>query len=156
MLANKIDPRSIKKAQKAADTQETETFEVITREWHSKFSPSWAFFFPVGDDVRKIFREAFDGAGLPYFNLHSFRNTLVRLGEQVCRNPEDFKAWSQNLGYEKVLTTFLSYGTVAHQRQGAIIKGSGGPQSVNQTNINEFTEALFKRLRESGMDVIGK
>ena len=42
ILANKIDPSSIKKAQKAADTEETETFEVITREWHSKFSPSWA------------------------------------------------------------------------------------------------------------------
>jgi integrase len=42
MIANKIDPGDIKKAQKAADTEETETFEVIAREWYSKFSPSWA------------------------------------------------------------------------------------------------------------------
>jgi integrase/recombinase XerD len=30
--------------------------------------------------IRTIFREAFTNAGMPYFNPHSFRNTLVRLG----------------------------------------------------------------------------
>ena len=34
-------------------------------------------------------------AGFPYFNPHSFRSTLARLGEKVCRNAEDLKAWSQ-------------------------------------------------------------
>lgn len=63
--------------------------------------------------IRKIFREAFVNAGLPYFNPHSFRNTLVQLGQEVCKTPEQFKAWSHNLGHEKVLTTFLSYGEVA-------------------------------------------
>jgi integrase len=42
MLEKGIDPSDTKKAQKAAETQETETFEVIAREWHTKFSPSWA------------------------------------------------------------------------------------------------------------------
>jgi integrase len=37
-----VDPGNIKKAQKAAETEETETFEVIARERCSKFSPSWA------------------------------------------------------------------------------------------------------------------
>jgi integrase len=37
-----IDPGDTKKAQKAAETEETETFEVIAREWHAKFSPNWA------------------------------------------------------------------------------------------------------------------
>jgi integrase len=73
--------------------------------------------------IRKIFREAFSRAGLPYFNPHSFRNTLVQIGEEVCKTPEDFKSWSQNLGHEKVLTTFLSYGEVGYRRQGEIIKG---------------------------------
>ncbi|MBM9538483.1 site-specific integrase [Desulfobulbus alkaliphilus] len=58
--------------------------------------------------IRKIFKNAFIDAGLDYSNPHSFRNTFVRFGEQVCKNPEQFKAWSQNLGHEKVLTTFLS------------------------------------------------
>ncbi len=73
--------------------------------------------------IRTIFREAFVSAGLPYFNPHSFRNTLGQLGEKVCKKPEDFKAWSQNLGHEKVLTTFLSYGEVSCQRQGEIMRG---------------------------------
>ena len=32
--------------------------------------------------IRTIFREAFVSAGLPYFNPHSFRNTLVQLGAE--------------------------------------------------------------------------
>lgn len=73
------------------------------------------------DPVRKIFRTAFQKAALPYFNPHSFRKTLARFGEQVCKTPEEFKAWSQNLGHEKVLTTFSSYGSVEPHRQGEII-----------------------------------
>ena len=42
LLANGIDPSETKKAQKAAGNRETETFEIIAREWHAKFSPSWA------------------------------------------------------------------------------------------------------------------
>ncbi len=67
--------------------------------------------------IRTIFREAFKRADVSYFNPHSFRNTLVRHGQTLCKNPEDFKAWSQNLGHEQVLTTFLSYGSVGTSRQ---------------------------------------
>ncbi|HHB75743.1 MAG TPA: DUF4102 domain-containing protein [Desulfobulbus sp.] len=42
LLAHGVDPSATKKAQKLADTQEAETFEVIAREWHEKFAPSWA------------------------------------------------------------------------------------------------------------------
>ena len=64
--------------------------------------------------IRRIFQEAFELADLPYFNPHSFRKTLAALGEKLCRSPEEFKAWSQNLGHEKVLTTFISYGVDFH------------------------------------------
>jgi len=40
-IAHGIDPGAVRKAQKQADTKETETFEVIAREWHTKFKPSW-------------------------------------------------------------------------------------------------------------------
>jgi len=40
-LANKIDPGAIRKAQKQVKTESTETFEIIAREWHAKFTPSW-------------------------------------------------------------------------------------------------------------------
>jgi integrase len=41
-VAHGIDPGAVRKAQKQAETEETETFEVVAREWHTKFSPSWA------------------------------------------------------------------------------------------------------------------
>lgn len=103
--------------------------------------------------IRTIFREAFNRAGLPYFNPHSFRNTLVQLGQDLCKTPEQFKAWSQNLGHEKVLTTFLSYGEVACQRQGEIIRKLAAPQNGVPTDAEEIAEAVYKKLRSSGMDV---
>jgi len=72
--------------------------------------------------IRMIFKEAFTGAGLAYANPHSFRKTLAQLGERLCRTPEEFKAWSQNLGHEQVLTTFSSYGQVAADRQAELIR----------------------------------
>ena len=72
--------------------------------------------------ILKIFKEAFTRADLPYFNPHSFRNTLAQLGQRRCRTPEQFKAWSQNLGHAKVMTTFTSYGEVAPVRQAEIIR----------------------------------
>ena len=71
--------------------------------------------------IRRIFRRAFERAGLPYFNPHSFRKTLAALGERLCATPEEFKAFSQNLSHENVLTTFTSYGTVTQDRQAAIL-----------------------------------
>jgi hypothetical protein len=96
--------------------------------------------------IRTIFRDAFTIAGLPYFNPHSFRNTLVRLGEKVCKTPEQFKAWSQNLGHEKVLTTFLSYGEVACRRQGEIIRDLAMPPKNMPTDADEIAEAVVKIL----------
>jgi integrase len=100
--------------------------------------------------IREIFRSAFVSADLPYFNPHSFRNTLVRLGQDVCLTPESFKAWSQNLGHEKVLTTFLSYGQVESARQGEIIRGLAMPQPAMQPNVNTLAKALALAMREAG------
>ena len=97
--------------------------------------------------IRTIFRVAFEHAGLPYFHPHSLRKTLARLGEVVCKSPEEFKAWSQNLGHEKVLTTFLSYGSVATERQGAIILGLAASTPATPSNVDEIAEAVVKKLR---------
>lgn len=72
--------------------------------------------------IRSIFKESFSAAGLPYFNPHSFRKTLALLGEKLCQTPEQFKAWSQNLGHEHVLTTFTSYGHLDEHRQAELIR----------------------------------
>ncbi len=103
--------------------------------------------------IRDIFKSAFIAAELPYFNPHSFRDTLVKLGQEICKTPEEFKAWSQNLGHEKVLTTFLSYGEVACSRQGEIIRNLAKPQESMQTNADGIVEAVFKRLSKAGVKI---
>jgi len=104
------------------------------------------------EPIRKVFREAFLKAGLPYFNPHSFRKTLARLGEVLCRTPEEFKAWSQNLGHDLVLTTLNSYGTVATHRQGAIIRDLGKAKRP-ATNVDDFAEAFFQKMMAAGMNL---
>ena len=101
--------------------------------------------------IRTIFREAFVNAGLPYFNPHSFRNTLVQLGQEICKTPEQFKSWSQNLGHEKVLTSFLSYGEVGCQRQGEIIRSLATSQQDLQLDAQaKKFEVVVRRFFEGG------
>jgi integrase/recombinase XerD len=96
--------------------------------------------------IRGIFKAAFTTAGLSYFQPHSLRNTLVQLGETLCCTAEDFKAWSQNLGHEGVLTTFRSYGAVGTRRQGEIIRGLG-QQDKSVPTIQLTEEAILSVLR---------
>lgn len=96
--------------------------------------------------IRDIFREVFTAAGLPYFNPHSLRDTLVQLGEQVCTTPEQFKAWSQNLGHERVMTTLTSYGTVAPHRQAELIRGLKASAVSTMAAVSEVDPALFAQF----------
>lgn len=75
--------------------------------------------------VYKNFKEAFELAGIEYFEPHTFRHMLVHYGEDHCKTPAEFKAWSQNLGHENVSTTFGSYGKIDVYNQGNLIKKVG-------------------------------
>ncbi len=150
--------------------------EVIVREWVEFLRTEFAFdeddplfpstligldqngnFTPIGfkrehwknaDAIRSIFKEAFAEEGMPYFNPHSVRSTIARLGERVCNTPEAAKAWSKNMGHENTITTFNSYGDVSPQRQSEIILSLGvenrGKQ--NHSAIAEL-EALLIRMK---------
>ena len=121
---------------------ETRQFEVagLARRHWSNASP-----------IRMIFRRAFESAGLPYFNPHSFRTTLVRLGQTLCRDAEQFKAWSQNLGHEGVLTTFLSYGSVAQGRQGQIMESLASGPSQPREDMDAVARAVVQAMRGAGL-----
>jgi integrase len=103
--------------------------------------------------IRTIFRQAIQRAGLAYFNPHSLRKTLTRLAEQRCRTPEDFKAWSQNLGHDETLTTFTSYGAVSADRQAEIIRRLretvDGPEIVDPARV---LQQVADMLRRNGID----
>ena len=107
----------------------------------------WATATPI----RSIFREACAAADLPYFNPHSLRSTLVRLGQQRCKTTEQFKSWSQNLGHDGVLTTFLAYGEVQVQRQGEIIAALGaaaGTEAGTDQSPQDMLQLILRRLDE--------
>jgi len=107
------------------------------------------------EPIREIFRKAFDLAGVPYFNPHSFRDMLVRHAMTLNLSPEAMKAWSQNLGHGDVLTTLMSYGAVPVHRQGELIKAPAyaaeGCDPLNDPDIAMLLERLASRRRTTGI-----
>jgi len=98
--------------------------------------------------IRTIFSDAFKLAGLDYFNPHSFRDTLARLGESLYLTREEFKSWSQNLGHESMLTTFCSYGEVPSHRQAEIFKQLKTPKAKATSDVDAIAEAVFQKLQD--------
>lgn len=100
--------------------------------------------------IRRIFKDRFEAAGLPYYNPHSFRDALVGLSHELCKSPEDLKAWSQNLGHEQVLTTLMSYGAVARDRQGEIMQRIG-TAPTNTVHYSSEVLAVADKLVKAGI-----
>lgn len=71
--------------------------------------------------VREAFRRACAAAGLPYYNPHSLRHTLVRLGYDLDLSAKELKAWSQGFGHTSPLTTLVSYGALSEHEQAAVM-----------------------------------
>ncbi len=114
-------------------------------------------FWETTSPIRSIFRSAFEASGIEYFSPHTFRHTLTHLGEQLCQTPEEFKAWSQNLGHEQVLTTFNSYGKVSTHRQGELVRAVGQADS-EMAGVEKLLEKLQQQVRvgRSGGGRFGK
>jgi integrase len=100
----------------------------------------------TAEPIRAIFRKAFDHAGLPYSNPHSFRNTLVRLGERLCHTPEAWKAWSQNLGHESEATTFVGYGQVPGSRQAQLLRDLAVQTERRPEHLEIVVKAFLSQL----------
>ena len=97
----------------------------------------------TSNPVREIFKRAFEAAGLPYYNPHSFRSMLVRHAMKLGLSVEQMKAWSQNLGHADVLTTFTSYGSLPAHLQGELIRSVGA-----QTMIDPLDDPDIRKLIE--------
>ena len=91
--------------------------------------------------IRQIFKRAFAFAGLPYFTPHRVRNTVVEYAYLTCKTPEEFKAFSQNLGHESVVTTLSSYGQIPLARQRELIRNAG-----KSKDLDAKLELLLERL----------
>ncbi|HWB33593.1 MAG TPA: tyrosine-type recombinase/integrase [Acidobacteriaceae bacterium] len=124
---------------------ENQRFEVVGLE-----RKHWSNATPI----RTIFRQAFEGAGLAYFNPHSLRKTVARLGLRTCCSAEEFKAWSQNLGHVSPLTTFTSYGAVGEDRQGEIIRSLGDAEARSATvDSARVLQQVLEMLQRNGLNL---
>lgn len=96
--------------------------------------------------MRDVFRRAFETAGLPYYNPHSFRDMIVHHAMSLGLTIEQMKAWSQNLGHQDVLTTLTSYGSIPPHRQGEIIRQTrsaiGKNNILNDSKVLALIEAI--------------
>ena len=101
--------------------------------------------------IREIFKKSFGAARLPYFNPHSIRKTLAQCAERWCKTPEAFKAWSQNLGHESVMTTFSAYGAVAPLRQVELVRGARAASATPDSLATDAAVAMVEVLRAKGL-----
>lgn len=74
--------------------------------------------------VRDVFKAAFERVGLPYYNPHLFRKTVVKWAQQNCSQLE-FKAISQNIGHDHAMTTYNAYGELSVDEQFRAIENIG-------------------------------
>ncbi len=106
----------------------------------------WASTSPIRD----IFKRAFAGADLPYFNPHSFRDMLVRHAMQMNLSTRTLKAWSQNLGHSDLLTTLTSYGAVPVHEQGELIREVGKPSPQFDPALIAQVVAAMQKMSGDG------
>jgi integrase len=67
--------------------------------------------------VRRAFAYACKAAGVPYYTPHSARHFLVLLQDKYCKNGEQRKAWSFNLGHENEHVTLTNYAKMTPLRR---------------------------------------
>jgi integrase len=66
-LVNGVDPGVVRKVQKQAKTEEKETFELVAREWHTKFTATWTQGH-AGTIMARMQRDLFPWIGLRPIN----------------------------------------------------------------------------------------
>ena len=102
--------------------------------------------------IRDAFKDGCSTAGVPYFNPHSVRDMLSLLGQRLSPSIEHYKAWSQNLGHNDILTTLTSYGTVPDHRQAELIRRMSAPArpATIRLQISTLRSYLRRCRRSSG------
>lgn len=101
------------------------------------------------EPFRKIFKKAFARVGVPYVHPHTVRDTLTQLAYSLKLSPEEFKAFSQNLGHESPLMTLVNYGRVSDERQAEIMAelASGRPEPIPDDMADRIAEKIAAKLR---------
>ncbi|HEY5411247.1 MAG TPA: tyrosine-type recombinase/integrase [Caulobacteraceae bacterium] len=98
------------------------------------------------DPIRRIFRAAFEGADLPYYNPHSLRQTIMRHGYELGLSMKELKAWSQNMGHDSIHTSLSSYGHLDDHEKADVMRGIGARAGSDRTDRLAELKALVATL----------
>lgn len=104
--------------------------------------------------VRKCFKAAFARVGLPFTKPHTVRDTLTQLAYSLRLDAQGMKAWSQNLGHDKPLTTFNSYGRLSREQQGKVIAALGqrdGSDALDDLSLTRLLEMAVAKFKSQGL-----
>jgi integrase/recombinase XerD len=94
--------------------------------------------------ARKIFQKRCLDAGVPYFNPHSFRHSVVDIFMERNPTEKQKKAFSMNIGHESVTTTFASYGNSSMTQKEAIEIIKKMRNAPDNSRKNLVTDAEMK------------
>lgn len=64
---------------------------------------------------------------------------------RTSKTPEEFKAFSQNLGHANVATTLLSYGKIPLSRQMELIRNAGKGED-REAKLDRLFELVERKL----------
>lgn len=95
-----------------SDTNHSFTAKGVSREFWSN-----------ADSMRKIFKQRASQQALEYYSPHKFRHFAIGEANKYAVGAEQMKAISQNVGHERLSTTFYGYGNVDSYRVADIIDG---------------------------------
>ena len=75
-----------------------------------------------------------------------------RLHHAVGHDPEELKAWSQNLGRQGMLVTLSSYGPITSPRQATLIRALAcvQPQGSGAESVEQRLARLEAAMESSG------
>ncbi|MDH3892835.1 MAG: site-specific integrase [candidate division Zixibacteria bacterium] len=97
--------------------------------------------------IRSIFQKRSEMAGLAYYHPHTFRHAAIYLARKLCRNAEEIKAVSQNVGHEDVGTTMMTYGTLDQHRVSEVIRSMSFEEVTHDGMSSEELQVLEKVVK---------
>lgn len=78
-------------------------------------------FWSDAGSMRKVFRLRAEQMGLEYYSPHKFRHFAISEANKHAIGAEQMKAISQNVGHERLATTFYGYGAIDNYRVSDLI-----------------------------------
>jgi len=103
---------------------------------------------PLGQNgIRKILKFYSEKAGLKYYSPHHMRDSVVNEASKRCKNMEELKAVSTNIGHSQIITTFLSYAPITIENQKKIILNldyKNDDTKITEGVMREFMNQFMK------------